>query len=213
MFTGIIKKTCLVESVSRSPDGMQLRIALGELADESKPGDSISVNGVCLTVTELSGRVAHFDISGETLGKTTLGSLRPSSEVNIELALKSTDRLGGHIVQGHIDGTAQIKRIEQKGKFKTITFSADTELLEEMVLKGSVAVDGISLTVAGINGNSFGVAVIPETLERTTLGRAKAAESVNIETDIIIKAVRKQLEKIMPAKQELTVEKLKELGF
>jgi riboflavin synthase len=213
MFTGIIESVCTVKSARRSGKIMLLTVDLDTLAEDSKPGDSIAVNGVCLTISRLEGNIANFEISAETLEKSTLGKLQPSSQVNIERAVRPTDRLGGHIVQGHVDGTATIKLINRRGNFADIKFSTDTKLLDNMVLKGSVAVDGISLTIADIDNNNFSVAVIPETLNSTTLGKAKISEQVNIETDIIVKIIKKQLEKILPQKQQLTTERLRELGF
>jgi len=213
MFTGLIEAVCRVTSVRQSAGAMQMTVDLGELAEETGIGDSIAVNGVCLTVSKLEGGLASFGLSGETLAKSTLGRLKPSSPVNLERALKPTDRLGGHIVQGHIDGTATIKAVDRRGEFADIRFAASPELLDQMVVKGSVAVDGISLTVANMNQNSFLAAIIPETLRKTTLGTARVGDTVNIETDIIAKIIRKQLEKILPQEQGLTVEKLKQLGF
>ena len=188
-------------------------IDLGKLAGESKIGDSIAINGTCLTVSRLTGNLATFDVSGETLAKSNLGRLTAGSKVNVELSMKIGDRFGGHIVQGHVDGVATIKAIDKRDKFADIRFEAEGELLDQMVVKGSVAVDGISLTIAGMEGNSFRVAIIPETLKKTTLGEAKIGDVVNIETDIISKIVKKQLENILPQGQTLTVEKLKQLGF
>jgi riboflavin synthase len=213
MFTGLVETVCTVKSVRQTADAMQITIDLGFLADEAKIGDSIAVNGVCLTIARLESGLATFDVSSETLEKSTLSKLMPSSQVNIERALMSSDRLGGHFVLGHIDGTATIKTIHRHGQFADIEFIAASELLDQMVVKGSVAVDGISLTIADMNESGFSVAVIPETLKKTTLGKAKVADVVNIETDIIAKIIKKQLEKILPQKQKLTVEKLKELGF
>ena len=213
MFTGLIEAICIVKSVRRSGEVGLLTIDLGELADETKIGDSIAINGVCLTVAKLNGRVAAFELSSETLTKSTLGKLKASSPVNAELAIKAGGRFGGHIVQGHIDGVATIKAIIKRGQFADIKFAVKADLLDQMVTKGSVAVDGISLTIANMDGNSFGAAIIPETLEKTTLGRAKIGDVVNIETDIIVKTIKNQLEKILPQGQKLTVERLKELGF
>jgi riboflavin synthase len=213
MFTGLIEAICTVKSVRRSEGGLLLTIDSGKLADESKIGDSIAINGVCLTIAKVDGGLASFDVSSETLTKSNLGKLKPSSPVNVELALKATGRFGGHIVQGHIDGTATIKAINKQGQFADIKFAAGKELLDQMVVKGSVAVDGISLTIASMDENSFSVAIIPETLKKTTLGTAKIGDTVNIETDIIVKTIKKQLEKILPQKQPLTVEKLKQSGF
>ncbi len=213
MFTGLIEAVCTVKSVRRSGRAMLLNIDLGSLADECKIGDSIAVNGVCLTITKFEGGAAAFDVSAETLTKSTLDKLSPSSEVNVERAVKATDRFGGHFVQGHIDGTATVKAIDKQGQFAEMKFTAEPELLDSMVVKGSVAVDGISLTIAGIEKNSFSVALIPQTLNKTTLGTVKIGDIVNIETDIIVKTVKKQLEKILPQTQPLTAEKLKGLGF
>jgi riboflavin synthase len=183
------------------------------MATENRIGDSIAVNGVCLTVTRIEGAIASFDVSAETLAKSTLSKLRPASQVNIERAMKATDRFGGHFVQGHIDGTATIAAIDKHGEYSDIRFAAGAELLDTMVVKGSVAVDGISLTIANIDQNGFRIAIIPETLRRTTLGSARTGDCVNIETDIIVKTVKRQLENILPKAKPLTAERLKQLGF
>ena len=213
MFTGLIEQVCMIKSVRRSAGAMELAVDLGRQADESKIGDSIAVNGTCLTVGGLRGGLASFDVSGETLAKSNLGRLTTGSKVNVELAMKVGERFGGHIVQGHVDGVATIKAIDKRGQFADIRFAAETELLDQMVVKGSVAVDGISLTIASMDGDSFSVAIIPETLKKTTLGEAKIGDVVNIETDIFVKIIKKQLEKILPQGQTLTVERLKQLGF
>jgi riboflavin synthase len=213
MFTGLIEALCTIKSVRHTADVMLLTVDLGGLADETKVGDSIAINGVCLTVAQLSANVASFDVSHETLRKSTLGRLKTGSQVNVERAIKAGDRLGGHIVEGHIDGTATITQIDQRGDFANIKFSAGPELLDQMVPKGSVAVDGISLTIASLNKNSFSAAIIPETLKKTTLGNAKNGDCVNVETDLVVKIIKKQLDKILPQKQNLTMEKMKELGF
>ena len=213
MFTGIIEAVCTVQSVRRTAGALTLTVDLGELANESKIGDSIAINGTCLTVAGLDGNLATFELSTETLEKSTLGSLKALSKVNIERAMKATDRFGGHIVQGHIDGAATIKAVKRLGQFADIEFTAEPKLLSQMVAKGSVAVDGISLTIASMGQSSFSAAIIPETLARTTLGEAKVGDAVNIETDIIVRTIKKQLEKILPQEEKLTVEKLKQLGF
>lgn len=213
MFTGIIEKICSVRSIRRSNDTMIISMNLGEIARESRIGDSIAINGVCLTVSRIDGDFADFDVSGETLSKTSLKKLQIASKVNIERAMSPNARFGGHFVLGHVDGTAKIEKIEKKGEFADFKFSADSELISSMVEKGSVAIDGISLTIWNLDKNSFHVAVIPQTLKNTTLGISKTGELVNIETDIIIKAVKKQLELILPQKGNLTAEKLRELGF
>jgi len=213
MFTGLIEQVCRIQAVRPGAGAVKLTIDLGKLADECKIGDSVAVSGVCLTVAGLEGNLVRFDVSGETLAKSSLAKLTSGSKVNIELAMKIGDRFGGHIVQGHVDGVAKIKTIDKRGEFADIRFEAEGELLDQMVVKGSVAVDGISLTIASMDGNSFSVAVIPETLKKTTLGEAKTGDVVNVETDIITKIIKKQLEKILPEKEKLTEEKLKQLGF
>lgn len=213
MFTGLIETMCTVKSASRVADSMLLTVDLGALADESKTGDSIAINGACLTITRLQGRLASFDVSAETLVKSTLGKLKPSSQINIERSLKSNDRFGGHFVLGHVDGTATVNAIDKMGEFANIKFTAKAELLDAIIPKGSVAVDGISLTIATVDKNSFGVSIIPETLKRTTLGKAKIGDFVNIENDIIVKTIKKQLDEILPKEKGLTAEKLRQLGY
>jgi riboflavin synthase len=213
MFTGLIQRICMVKAVRRSGGTASLAVDLQDLAKQTKVGDSIAINGVCLTVAGLSVSSATFDISAETLGKTNLGKITSGSKVNIELAMRADERFGGHFVLGHIDGTATIKQIDRKGDFATISFTTSPELLGQMIPKGSVAVDGISLTIAEIDKAGFTIAVIPETLRKTTLGLAKTGDTVNIENDIITKTVRKQVEAILPRGNKLTVDKLQELGF
>ena len=216
MFTGLIEAICIVTSVRPAAGGMLLTVDLANLAVDSKVGDSIAINGACLTIARLDGNLATFDISPETLARTALGRLTSSSQVNVELAMKATDRFGGHFVQGHIDGVATIKTIKREGDFADMKFAADPELLDQMVVKGSVAVDGISLTVAGMDQTGFRVAIIPQTLKKTTLGKAKIGDLVNIETDIIVKTIKKQLESILgeaSQRHALTAEKLRQLGF
>lgn len=213
MFTGLIEAICRLTSVRRSGSAAQLGVDLGAIADGVNVGDSIAINGVCLTVASLDGRVAAFEVSSETLAKSTLGKQACGSMVNIEQAMKAGERFGGHFVQGHIDGVAIITAIDRQGEFAEIKFSAEAELLDGVVPKGSVAVDGISLTIAELGEKGFSCAVIPKTLEATTLGRAKIGDEVNIETDIITRTIKNQLEKLLPKENKLSVEKLKELGF
>jgi riboflavin synthase len=215
MFTGLIEGICRVQSVSAggASGGGSLVVDLGELAQDCRPGDSIAINGVCLTITRLDGPAATFGMSPETMERSTLAAIRPPAEVNVERAMKATDRFGGHIVQGHVDGIGSIRAISRLGEFADIEFAAAQELREQMVPKGSVAVDGVSLTVAGIDPQGFRVAAIPETLARTTLGRARIEMRVNIEVDILVKIVRRQLEAMTPKQWPLTVERLRQIGF
>ena len=213
MSTGLIETICTVKAVRQTGNSITLTIDLGALADQCKTGDSIAINGACLTITSLQDSLASFDVSAETLAKSTLGKLKPSSEVNVERSLKANDRFGGHFVLGHVDGTATIEAIDKSGEFANIKFAAKADLLDAIIVKGSVAIDGISLTIATVDQKSFGVSIIPETLKRTTLGKAKIGDYVNIETDIIVKTIKKQLDEILPKKHGLTAEKLRQLGY
>jgi riboflavin synthase len=213
MFTGLIENLGKVTAVQKAAAGMELVVDIGVTAAEVKIGDSIDVSGVCLTVAKISGRAVDFDVSGETLARSTLGKLRVGAAVNLEQAMRADGRFGGHIVQGHIDGTGTVKSIRKKGDFYDVTFAAPKELLDEMVVKGSVAVDGISLTVAAIDKESFSVAVIPVTWENTTMGTMKVGESVNIETDVIVKTIKKQIGLMLGEGKGLTAAKLKEMGY
>jgi riboflavin synthase len=215
MFTGLTEAVCEVKAVSSAnrSGGGALVVELGGLAQDCRLGDSIAVSGVCLTVSRLQGTLATFGLSPETLEKSSLATLRAGARVNIERAMQATDRFGGHIVQGHVDGVGTIRAIRKLGEFADIEFAAERGLLDQMVLKGSVAVDGVSLAIAGIGRDSFRVAAIPETLNRTTLGNAYSGGRVNIEVDILVKIVRRQLEVLLPAQQPLTVERLKQMGY
>lgn len=212
MFTGLIEAVCTVRAIGRRGEGMRLEVDLSGLGEQPEIGESVAINGACLTVSGLCGSIAAFDVSGETLSKSSLGEVGAGRRVNVEPAVAAGGRFGGHFVQGHVDGTGEVISVERTGEFAEIRFRAERELLEQMVAKGSVAVDGISLTIAGLEENSFSVAVIPETLKKTTLGTAKIGDRVNIETDIIVKVVKRQLERIAPC-EGLTVEKLQEMGF
>lgn len=213
MFTGIIETVGAVRQVLPKGSQMQLVVDINRIAEGTRPGDSIAVNGVCLTVSKLNGTEALFDVSTETINRSTLKNLHPGAKVNLERAMSANGRFGGHIVQGHVDGIAKIAAIQKQADFAVFRFQAPSDLLDQMVTKGSVAVDGISLTVAKLDNTGFEVALIPTTLQETTWQAAKVGDAVNIETDILIKVVKKQLEKILPAQGGLTADKLKEYGF
>jgi len=213
MFTGIIQQVCSVKSALRDGGSAALTVDLGQLADQTKISDSVAINGACLTVSKQAGSLATFDLSAETLTKTTLGKLTPASKVNFELAMKADARFGGHFVLGHIDGIATIKNIDKKNDFATFTFSAPKSLLDFMIPKGSVAIDGISLTIAELQPDGFTAAVIPQTLLETNLSFAKINSQVNLENDIIVKAVVRQIENMGLTKEKLTVDKLQQMGF
>jgi riboflavin synthase len=215
MFTGIIERVGVVRSVRGSAGGKIVSVELGELLEGAKIGDSIAINGVCLTVTGFSGGVGDFDVSGETLAKSTMGDVRVGLGVNLERAMAADGRFGGHIVQGHVDGSARVKSVERVGEFANVRFSVEKGLASEMIAKGSVAIDGISLTIAELGDGEFLVAVIPATWEATNLRSLKVGDVVNIETDIITKTVKRQLENMLGKNKGggLSAERLKELGF
>jgi len=215
MFTGLIEAVCDVRSLAPggASGGGALVVDLGALADDCRVGDSVAISGACLTATRIEGRAVTFALSPETLAKSTLATLRPPARVNVERAMKATDRFGGHIVQGHVDGTGTVRAVNRMGEFADIEFDVEQELLTQMVPKGSVAIDGVSLTVASVAPLSFRVAAIPETLDRTTLGGARIGQRVNVEVDIVVKIVRRQLEAMLPQQRPLTAEKLQQMGY
>ncbi|MGM0453188.1 MAG: riboflavin synthase [Thermodesulfobacteriota bacterium] len=193
MFTGIIEGLGTISGARPAGSGRRVEIRADYALSGTKIGDSIAVNGACLTAVEVSG--AHFaaDVSPESLRQTTIGDLAPGHRVNLERALRPADRLDGHIVSGHIDGTARITSIKNIGEVLVIGFSAKKALTRYMIHKGSVAVDGISLTINSCGDSDFEVSIIPHTAEITTLGLKSSGDSVNIETDLIGKYVEKFL--------------------
>jgi riboflavin synthase len=192
MFTGIVKELGQVEAVERTEDGARLRIR-AELAGDLAEGDSVSVNGACLTATSAGGGAFEADVMHQTLSLTTLGELEPSSQVNLELAMRPTDRLGGHLVQGHVDGTGTVTEVTDDGFAKRLRVELPAELLPYVVERGSIAIEGVSLTVAELEDPVVEVSLIPETLERTTLGRAEPGDRLNVECDVLARYVRRQL--------------------
>jgi len=177
MFTGIIETIGVIRQTRPSSNQMRLAIDLNRIADGTNLGDSIAVNGVCLTVCQLNGTVAEFDVSTETVRKTTLISLKSSSAVNLERAMSAQGRFGGHIVQGHVDGLGKIAAIGKQADFAEFRFEVPKELLAQIVLKGSVAVDGVSVTVAKLDTTGFEVAVIPTTLKGSTSKQTYSSKS------------------------------------
>ena len=193
MFTGIIKELGEVAAVESSPDGARLRIR-AELAAELGEGDSVAVDGACLTATSVTGDAFDADVMHQTLELTTLGGLKPRSRVNLELPLRASDRLGGHVVQGHVDGTGAVAEISDDGFAKRLHIKLPEELLPYVVEHGSIAIQGISLTIAALTDDAVEVSLIPETLERTTLGTAEPGDRLNVECDVLARYVRRQLE-------------------
>ena len=195
MFTGIIEGTAKVKSVSKIKNGADtlLRIQLGRLGRGLKIGDSVSISGACLTVSRLSKGDAEFQMVAETVRRTSLGSLRPNDRVNIERSLKVGERLEGHFVLGHVDGTGIIEDIIEKPTETTIWIKLDKVLAKSVVPKGSIAVDGVSLTLVDIDGDRISISLIPHTLKMTTFDARLKGDKVNIETDILGKYVMHNL--------------------
>ncbi|MEA2453548.1 MAG: riboflavin synthase [Actinomycetota bacterium] len=195
MFTGIITHLGSVRRASSRKGLLELRIEAPGIARELKRGDSVAVNGVCLTATETSRKVFHAQAMGETLARSTLGDLTRGNNVNLELPARLADRLGGHLVQGHVDGVAAVVRSEDDEGARRLWFKCDDELLGYMVPKGSITIDGVSLTLVDVGSTTFQVAIIPHTLEATTFRDLRVGSEVNIEVDVIAKYVKRFVER------------------
>ena len=189
MFTGICEECGSIRQITDTGGGRRLTIKAAVVLDGSKVGDSIAVDGICLTATSLGKDFFTADVSEETLRYTVLGQRRPGDFVNLERALRVGDRLGGHIVSGHVDGTGVVKRIERDGDSFLYTFTSDDEILGRIIKKGSVTVNGISLTVAELTDDDFSIEVIPHTLSVTKIGKLKPGDIVKLENDMIGKYV------------------------
>jgi len=192
MFTGLIEACGEVSAIERQDHGIRLTVTTAQsmVDGTTEIGDSVAINGCCLTVIEMTGQSWSFEAGEETLSKTNLGDFAVGSPVNLERALSAHGRLGGHFVQGHVDGVGAVAEIKTDGEWTDMHFRLPRELAEQLVPKGSIAVDGISLTVVGVDADQFNVALIPHTLAVTTLGKREIGDRVNIETDILGKYVR-----------------------
>jgi riboflavin synthase len=210
MFTGIVRAVGTVEGMRRTSSGSRLVVSVGEIAGEIAVGCSVSVAGACLTISEISGARASFDVVEETLRLTTLGGFAPGRRVNLEPALRAGEPFGGHFVTGHVDGVARLLSRTGAGEGAEATFELKPELLSDVVHKGSVAVDGVSLTVAGLEQGGFRVALVPHTMRETTLGDLAPGAEVNVETDLLVKAVRRVL---VGARGGISEEFLRDHGF
>ena len=210
MFTGIVEEMGTVRRLNQSPNRCELELSASKVLEGTQIGDSIAVNGVCLTVTRLGEEHFTADVMPETLRRSNLGQLKPGSKVNLERAMAANGRFGGHIVAGHIDGTGKILAMQPEGNAVLVTISATPELLRYVVEKGSIAIDGISLTVAKVSHTDFTVSLIPHTGEETTLLKHRSGEIVNLETDIIGKYVEKLMQ---PKSNGVTMELLQQNGF
>lgn len=214
MFTGIVEEVGRVSAVEPRASGSRLRIEASRVTADLREGDSVAVSGVCLTAVEITADAFSADVSRETLERSTLGQARPGTPVNLERALSASARLGGHIVQGHVDGTGVIVSFDERGGGDWwLEVEAPADLARYLVYKGSIAVDGISLTVARVDGPRFAVAVIPHTWANTTLRTARPGARVNLETDVLAKYVEKLLETLDLRPRGLTEEKLREMGY
>jgi riboflavin synthase len=218
MFTGLIQELGEVKGLERRGAGARLALKCGRIMEGVATGDSISVNGVCLTVTSAERDCIYFDVSGETLGCSNIGGLRSGDRVNLEPSLRLGSKLGGHIVTGHIGATGRIRSRKADGDSEKIEIEAPASILGYVTPKGSVAVDGISLTVADMSGDSFSVVIIPHTASMTTIGFRKTGEAVNLEPDILAKYVERLLLKSesppgAAAGDERLLSRLKESGF
>ncbi len=193
MFTGIIREVGTVEELRRSEQGARLRVSAG-LAAELAAGDSVSVGGACLTVASMSDGAFEAEVANQTLSVTSLGGLVRGASVNLEPPLRAGDPLGGHLVQGHVDGTAEVRTVQADGFARRLRLAAPPELDRFIVEHGSVTVDGVSLTVAALADDGFEVSLIPETLERTTLGELAEGGQVNLEVDVIARYVERLMQ-------------------
>jgi riboflavin synthase len=188
MFTGIVRERGRIASLEKGSDGVRLEISGPETASQLGIGDSVSVSGACLTATEVSNGSFSVTAVAETLSRTTLGRLSPEDDVNLETAARVGDPLGGHFVQGHVDGLGRVASVDDGGR---VWVEAGPEILRYCVEKGSIAVDGVSLTIAGLGDGAFEVALIPHTLEVTTLGALEPGDEVNLEVDVLAKYVER----------------------
>jgi riboflavin synthase len=210
MFTGIVEETGKIKVMERRSNGSVVHVLCSKVLEGSETGDSIAVNGVCLTVESISDDSFSAFATFETLSRSTLGEHKIGQSVNLERALKVSGRLGGHIVQGHVDTVGEITADRKQGSARIRTFRIGNDISKYIVEKGSVTIDGVSLTVAEKEGNTFSVSIIPETGSRTTIPEKKVGDKVNIEVDIIAKYVESLLSRQSGA---LTMEKLVEAGF
>ena len=212
MFTGIVERIAVVAEVRSVAGGRRLRVDVGDIAGSCELGASVCVSGVCLTVADRTPPILEFDVITETLECSTLGKLVAGSKVNIERSLRVGDRLDGHFVQGHVDGTAEVARVEASPKASVIHLRSPQSLRPYIVPKGSITIDGVSLTIADARDGSFCVALIPTTLERTTLGGLRAGDRVNLESDIVARTVVHHLSSLRQG-DGLTLQALQKAGF
>ncbi|MCC3864567.1 riboflavin synthase [Terrisporobacter petrolearius] len=215
MFTGIIEEIGIIKNVKKDNKSSIITIQGKKIFEDINIGDSISVNGVCLTVTTFSNEIFTADVMNETMSRSSLGSLKNGSYVNLERAMPASGRFGGHVVSGHIDGTGKVIKIERDSNATWYTVTVENRLMKYIVEKGSIAIDGISLTVAKVNENSFSVSIIPHTSQETILSHRLVGDIVNIENDVIGKYVEKLItfEKNKKDESNITMDFLIKNGF
>ncbi len=213
MFTGIIEELGKIASLEKHAGGARIKISAKTVTENTIEGDSISVNGVCLTALNIKNDSFTADVSQETLNRSTIGNLKVGSNVNLERAVTPSTRLGGHIVQGHVDARGKFLQAKQDGDFWTVRVSFPKEIGQYLVYKGSISVEGISLTIANLADEYFEIAVIPKTWELTNLSSLKNGDAVNLEADVIAKYVERILLYKEKDSGEITMEKLQKLGF
>ena len=212
MFTGIIEELGKVQGVSKNTNQGKITVECGTVLEGTKLGDSIAVNGVCLTVVEITSNGFVADVSPETFKVTSLGDLQTGSFVNLERAMKADGRFGGHMVSGHVDGLGKIIEIQKHGEFYDLKIEHEPEQLKYAIKKGSISIDGISLTIANVEGDAIRIAVIPHTFENTNLKALKRNDFVNIEVDVVAKYIEKFLS-TRDNKSRISLEFLQEHGF
>lgn len=212
MFTGIVERTGRIAMAKAVPQGRRLGVDAGSIAGECELGASVCVSGVCLTVAAVNGDTLEFDVIRETLEMSTLGKKNTGDSVNLERSLCVGDRIDGHFVQGHVDGTATVEQVRDTGKEYIVTLKPDSALMKYMIPKGSVSIDGVSLTIAKVDRDTFAVALIPTTLERTTFASLAAGHQVNIETDIVARTIVHRLGEISGG-GTLSMDSLLKAGF
>ncbi len=222
MFTGIVQALGTIQSAADTGAGRRLVVALAELAAAPiARGDSVCISGVCLTAVKCAAGVAHFDVITETLKRSTLGGKKPQDRVNLELSLRGDSFVGGHFVQGHVDAVARVVAVREDARDWRVTFGVPAECMVYLIPKGSVAVDGVSMTIAEVGEGTFTLAVIPTTLEKTTLAKLRVGDQVNVETDILARTVVHYLQQMSGrgggtlggADAGITLAKLQELGM
>jgi riboflavin synthase len=213
VFAGIVEGMAVVTAVRGGPAGSRLEIDLGPVIADSPLGASVAVNGCCLTLAEKRGGIAAFDVVAETLQKTTLGGLRAGQKVNFERSLCVGDRIDGHFVQGHVEGVGRVVRNGGGDGAWRLRVRAAEAVRPCLIPKGAICIDGVSLTIASLDGDEFEIALIPTTIERTTLGRLRPGDGVNLESDILVRTILARLATLEESSGGLTLESLRAAGF